>query len=462
MIRRIVSGGLSARLLLLTVLFVMLSEVLIYVPSIARYRQVYLQQRITEAHLATLTLHGRNGESLSLSQSHEQILLTHTGLLGVEVWRPPRSLLMLGRLVRADAMFDLRYSTPWQLIKEAFQAMAGGGHRVLRVVGHPDTAPEQIVEIFLPERDLVLGMLDYSRRILTLSVIISLLTASLVYASLQWLMVRSLRRVTSNLMAFREQPEDPASVIRISGRGDEIGIMESELARMQTQLRQALAQRSRMAALGAAVSRINHDLKSILSTVSVASDRLMRVDDPTVRRVAPLLVRSVEKAVHLCTLTQDLARGEEVVPRRQRFALRDLLDEVGEALQLDECAGVEWQNQVPPGLGIEADRERLFRVLLNLSRNATEAFAGRSGCIRSVARANAGLVEIEIDDNGPGIPAAVLEHLFEPFAGTGKYGGTGLGLATARDLARAHGGDLTLLQTGPGGTRFRVRIPGST
>ena len=66
---------------------------------------------------------------------------------------------------------------------------------------------------------------------------------------------------------------------------------------------------------------------------------------------------------------------------------------------------------------------------------------------------------IDVTDNGPGIAEPVQDKLFQPFATATREGGSGLGLTIARDLARAHGGDITLVETGPGGTRFRVDIP---
>jgi signal transduction histidine kinase len=303
-------------------------------------------------------------------------------------------------------------------------------------------------------------MLARGRQVLALSLFISLLTAVLVYASLQWLMVRPLHRITRSLMAFREAPDDPGRVIAPSGRGDELGVLEQELARMQTELLAALAQRSRLAALGKAVSKINHDFKSILSTVSIASERLARVDDPTVRRIAPLLVDSVERAVNLCTQTQDLARGDQAVPQRVRFKLRNLLEEVAQALKPEGATRVQWTIQVPASLEISADRERLYRVFSNLGRNAIEVLGGQ-GEIRVSASAAGEGVSIEFADTGSGVPESVRAHLFEPFIGSARPGGMGLGLATARDLVRAHGGDLSLLTTGSEGTCFRIDLPNS-
>ncbi len=449
--------SLSLRLLVLTVGFVMIIEVAIFVPSIARFRQVYLEDHIADAHLATLVLHGV--PSREIDPQLESALLAHAGLLGIELWEPPRAYLMLGRNPGADAKVDLRDETPWIRIREAFVTLAHGGKRVLSVVGPAPLQPSLMVEVYLDERALYRAMVHYSQRILALSAIISLFTAGLVYLSLQWIMVRALRRVTANLIAFRDAPEDRSRRIRPSRRRDEIGVLERELAEMQREVRESLARRTRLAALGTAVSKINHDLKSILSTVSLSSERLARADDPAVARVAQLLVNSVEKAVYLCTQTLDLARGEQAAPNRAIFLLANLLEEVGEAVRIASGHAVNWLIDVDEELTVDADRERLYRVFLNLGLNAAQASPG-DATIRIAARREAKSVVVSVADQGTGILEDARAHLFQPFAPSGRPGGSGLGLATARDLVRAHGGDLTLEYTGSHGTCFRVSLPG--
>jgi signal transduction histidine kinase len=121
---------------------------------------------------------------------------------------------------------------------------------------------------------------------------------------------------------------------------------------------------------------------------------------------------------------------------------------------------VAFVDQVPAEIQVDADPEQLFRILLNLLRNAGETVSGSErGEIRVTGSRNGPRVTIDIADNGPGVPERVRERLFQPFAGTARPGGSGLGLVIARDLARAHGGDVTLISTGPQGTVFRVEIP---
>src|SRR4029077_9312688 len=119
----------------------------------------------------------------------------------------------------------------------------------------------------------------------------------LVYLALHYLFVRPLRRITANMVAFRAQPENPASIIVPSGRGDEVGTAERELAAMQRDLATMLQQKNRLAALGLAGSKINHDLRNLLTTAQLFSDGLASLPDPRVQRFAPALMRALERAI---------------------------------------------------------------------------------------------------------------------------------------------------------------------
>jgi signal transduction histidine kinase len=449
--------GLSARLLVLTVAFVMLSEVLIYAPSIARFRVDWLQARIAAAHLSTLALEAT--PDLMVSQELKMELLAHAGAYGVVIDRPGvvrRLVLAKDMPPNADATYDLRDVSFVELIADAFLVLGHTENQVLRVLGPSPKDPGVVVEVLLDETPMRMAMLDYSKRILGLSLVISFLTAMLVFLSLQWLIVRPLRRVTENMMAFRDAPEDPASLVTPSRRHDEIGVVERELADMETGLRTALRQQARLAALGAAVTKINHDLRNILAAARLVSDRLADSNDPQVRKVAPMLLGSIDRAVALCSQTLDYARDDLPPPQRSRFKLAELVDEVGRVVSLLTDSRAIWENAADPGIEIDADRDQFFRILVNLGRNAAEAGA-KHVRIGALAAAS-GDSSIEVSDDGPGLPAKAREKLFQPFAGSARAGGTGLGLAIARELARAHGGELSLAATSPAGTVFRIDL----
>jgi signal transduction histidine kinase len=447
--------SLSARLLLLTIAFVLLGEVLIYVPSIARFRRAWLDERIAAAHLATLSLQAAGERGLETSLEAE--LLSHAGVLSVTL-REPAAELMLGKLPAVQKIVDLRAQSALAMIGEAFDTLWQGGGRTIRVIGPSPQRPSVLVDISLREAGLWTEMVSYSWRILTLSVAISLLTALLVYAALQLMIVRPLRRITESVIAFRRRPEDASAALPASDRGDEIGLVQMELRRMQEGLRAALAQKTRLAALGSAVSKINHDLRNLLANAMLLSDRLEQSQDPEVRHVTPRLVESMDRAARLCAETLNFARAEVVAPNKTRFALAPLLDEVGEAVLGPDQSGIHWRNEVRAEVMVYADRDQLFRVLMNLSRNAVQALA--DGGLISVGAWQAGNdLVIELADTGKGIPTAARAHLFEAFSGSARPGGTGLGLPIVREIMRAHGGDVELVQTGVEGTVFRLTLP---
>ena len=447
--------GLSAQLLLLTIAFVMVSEVLIYLPSIARFRHNYLEVRLTNAHLAIQALDAINASSAGPLLT--QRLLDHAEASAVVVRAPGRGTVMLmhDQVPMPDVTFDLREATWYGEIFEALRTLAADEMRTLRVIGSPARSPDVEVEILMRESALRRALIGYSQRILQLSVVISLVTGALVFLALRLMIVRPVRKLTDSIVAFRADPENPGSTVVVGTRGDEIGVATRELAGMQAGLVAALRQKAHLAAVGEAVGKINHDLRNILSTARLVSDRLTGSADPYVRRTAPILLGAIDRAVDLCSRTLDFMREEAPVPRRSRFVLRDLAEETIAGLA-PVAVGTRWVNDIDPVLQVTADREQLYRVLSNLARNAMEAGAGR---IALRAAQVEQVVAILVADDGPGIPAAARDGLFQPFAGSTRRGGTGLGLAIAREIMRAHGGDVTLQETGPGGTHFRIELP---
>ena len=448
---------LSGRLLLLTMLFVLIGEVVIYVPSIARFRLSFLEARLDAGHLATMAREA--SPDGMLSEDLEARLLARAMVEGVVLRRSEASMLMLSSRMppMIDATYDLRKETPFNLVVSAFRLMIGPAGAI-RVLGTARDAPGVVVEVVLKEAYLREQMFDFSRRIFTLSLVISLITATLVFLSLQWLMVRPMRAITLNLARFRREPENVTSVIASTDRSDEVGMVQQELSVMQRELRAALIQKARLAALGAAVSKINHDLRNSLASAMLVSDRLAQSDDPTVRKVTPRLIAAIDRAIALCANTLSFTQAPEPKLDFRQVALRPLIAELGDTVGLPVEGGIRWTNEVSDSLSVRADPTQLYRILLNLARNSVEAMNGQ-GELRVLAEPSEGGVAIDVIDTGPGLAPKALERLFQPFAGSAKPGGTGLGLAIARELARFHGGDIILVKSTPEGTRFRVWLP---
>jgi signal transduction histidine kinase len=249
-----------------------------------------------------------------------------------------------------------------------------------------------------------------------------------------------------------------------TSRHDEIGFVEHELAEMQRDLANTLQQKTRLATLGLAVSKINHDLRNLLASAQLFSDRLARLPDPQVQRFAPKLMRALERAIAFCQSTLSYGRAQEPPPDRRTIALLELVEDVRETLGLQPESRIGWITSIEHSLVVDADRDQLLRVLLNLARNAVQALESRApndparDQIRITGRREGAVVIIEVADTGPGFSDQARAHLFEAFQGSTRSGGTGLGLAIAAELVRAHGGEIILVD-GTIGAMFHLKIP---
>ena len=454
--------GLSAKLLLVTLAAVMAAEVFVFLPSVANFRKNWLMARLTAAQIASLA--GEVAGSSALPAKLRDELLITAQVRSVAVKRKDRRLLILQEDMPATIAghFDLASRSYWGLIVDAIDVFFHPGERIISVRGQPELGRGEFVEIVVSEAPLRAAMIDYGLNILGLSIIISGFAAVLVYIALNSFLVRPMTRMMRNMVHFGEDPEDATRIIRPSERRDEIGTAEAELAHMQGQLTQMLKQKARLAALGLAVSKVNHDLRNMLASAQLISDRFATIDDATVQRFAPKLINSLDRAIRLCTQTLRFGRAKEPPPERTTFALRDLVDEVGESLALPREGRVGWRVEIGRELELFGDRDQMFRVLANLVRNAAEAVAGAGdnepGEIAVKALRCEDGIEIEVHDTGPGVPQEAREHLFEAFQGSARQGGTGLGLVIAAELVQAHGGSLTLAGEGSG-TTFLITIP---
>jgi signal transduction histidine kinase len=456
--------GLSGKLLLLTLLFAMMAEVFIYVPSVANFRLNWLNDRLSAAYTAALVFETVPPDAVVPEKVAREILKSIGARAVALKLGQQRRLLAAGEMPAAiDLDIDVRSMTWHRAIIEAFATLFSSGHEVMRVVGAAPMGGE-FVEIVMNAAPLRKAMLEFSGRILILSLIISGITAMLVYISLHLLLVRPMRRMTENIVAFRSEPENPARIIAVSRRRDEIGTAERELAAMQSDLRGLLQEKNHLAALGLAVSKINHDLRNLLTSAQLFSERLAKLADPHVQRFAPQLMRALERAIAFCQSTLSYGRVQEQPPERRLLALEPLVDTVRETLGLDAASRVRWIAAIERGLMIDADPDQLFRILLNLTRNALAALESREvkdpgrDQIRITGRREGAVVIIEVADTGPGLSPQARAHLFEAFQGSTRTGSAGLGLAIAAELVRAHGGEIRLVE-GTIGATFRLTIP---
>ena len=453
-------NSLSGRFLILTTVFVMLAEVLIFVPSIARFREDFLLNRLERAQIASLALLPDD----MLADELEAELLANAGVYNVVLRRDEVRQLMLSSPIpdQVAKTYDLRGAGPWVLIRDAMIRFFTPENQVIRVIGQPVRDAGLLIEVTMDSAPLRMAMIDYGLRILGLSFVISIITAFFLFLAVRVVLVRPIKSVVGYMQRYARAPEDARGIISPQSKVTELREAEEALQMLQTDLTQALKQRERLAQLGGAVAKVSHDLRNILTSAQLFTDRIEASDDPLVRRMAPKLVNSITRAVSLCESTLAFGRAEEPAPTLTMVRLRDIAADVAssEALAVDGGC-IEIANDVPEDLVVRADPEQMFRVIMNLVRNARQALmtSGQPGKITISASEDQDAWVIEVRDTGPGLPPRAQENLFTPFQGGVRKGGSGLGLAISQELVRGHGGELVLTSTGPEGTVFEIRLP---
>ena len=466
MLRRIPwPTGLSARLLGLTALFVMFAELLILGPSLAGFHENWLIVRTRLAEEASVAVELAPPGAISQRKTAE--LLEGAGVVTVAVSShgTRRLLLAAPRMDKTPDLIDLRDRNALAKFAAPWWTLLSGDGRMLRIVARPQFRDGDFVEIVTPEAPLRRDLLAYLSTLLASSVFISLVSGLLVYVSLNAVLVRPMRRITLAMERFRARPEDPTARLKSSGRKDEIGRAESELDRMQEDLLAALRSRARLAALGEAVAKINHDLRNMLTSAQFVSERLAGSGDPKVTQALPRLERALDRAVRLASGVLAYGKSGEAAPEPVHQDLALVIQDAGEEAGL-EAGGVALHLTLDAGLRVYADADQLHRILVNLFRNARQAMevvadagASTKRDIYVTAEAGDGFTRIEVADTGPGLPERAKARLFQAFSGSQRPDGAGLGLAIARELAQGHGGDLSLIASNAAGARFELRLP---
>ena len=448
--------SLSIRLLLLTMSLVLVAEVLVLIPNIARDRGVILREKVLEAYIAALSAAAPT-EAPALAQRDE--LLRASGIEAIRMRDARGTTMVLAGDPSAKPVktFDLRAETAYQSLVRGIIAITATEDILVQIIADTPFKPDTEIEFVMHRLPLSQALRELDGPDAWMTLMVASMVGLVLYLALLHLLVRPMRRLTSSIAAFRTDPEHGvpfAARAAAPRRDDEISAVGRELAAMQRELRAALWRNNRLAALGTVVAKVSHDVRGILSPVLMQADRLCQHADPAVRNTGDSLVQAVDRAIDLVHRTLDFAREGPPPPLLTPIRLRALVAEAAESFRV--AVGMfEIDNFIPLDQEVEADRNQLFRVLVNLLRNAAEAGATR---VRVRVRADGDMLAIELADNGPGLPEVVRANLFRPFTSTQRKGGSGLGLVIARDLMLAHGGDIGLVDTGAGGTTFRLTL----
>jgi len=455
-------NSLSGRVLVLTVIFVMLAEVMIFVPSVANFREDFYRSHLERAQIASLTLLAND----MLDPALESELLTNAGVYNVVLHRDETRQLVLSSAIlgMVKETYDLRDASAITLIMDALQRIANPTDEVVRVIGKPVREGGLTIEVTMATSSLRAALIEYGLNILALSLVISVITASLLFLAMRRLVLTPIEKLVRSMQSYAAAPDDARQIIEPTTSVTELRQAETALHELQTDLTQSLKQRERLAQLGEAVAKISHDLRNILTTAQLFTDRIEISEDPAVRRLAPKLENSMRRAVSLCESTLSFGRAQEPTPMINRISLADIVHDIFEGERLaDHEHQLTYGEDVPAGMMINADAEQMFRILSNLVRNARQAIvaSGKPGEITVAAEDCESSWLIRVSDSGPGLPPKAQEHLFQPFQGNVRKGGAGLGLAIAQELVRGHGGKLSLEKTGEGGTSFVIELPRS-
>jgi signal transduction histidine kinase len=471
--------GLSGRLLWLTGLFILFLSAVIYVPSMATFRDNWLGERLSQARAAALILEKAPPDALPKVLVDELLSSMETTMIALRIDNVRRLLALSDMPPMADFEIDLRQRDVLMHLMSAFDTLVFGGARMIRVVGPPPRGGD-FVEIVISEAPLREAMLRFSGTMLAIALTLSTLTALLVFVTLNSLIVGPVKRLAAAVSRFRADPADSRALLPESRRQDEFGTLERAVSEMQQAVQQELRHRERLANLGLAVAKINHDLRNMLASAQLMADRLGALPDQNVQRFVPKLLSALDRAILFCQSTLAYGRAEEQPAQIVPVMLRPLVAEVAELMDLTPQTRPGLTLDIPVTFAVRADSEHLHRVMTNLIRNARAALEAMSpeapAAITVRAHAFEALARIDIEDTGPGIPLQVQERLFRAFSGSSRPGSTGLGLAIAQELMRGMGGTITLLNAGEGarhgeadvetgkaslatGTTFRLTLP---
>ncbi len=456
---------LSTKFLLLSVLCVLVAQVLIFVPSIASMRIRWLETEL--ASVAPVSLIIERNTTLDIPRHVQDMVLltTDTKAIIIRDGISSRILAMTEVPKQVTAEINLDNVNEADAIIGAFDTLFYGGNQYLKVYGTIGDRGE-ILEMIIVDDQLRKAMLAFSRNIALISLLISVLATGFIYLVINNMLVRPVTRMHRNMIDFTQAPDNPRMIITPDERDDELGIAQRQLAYLQSNLQRTFVERKHLADLGLAVSKINHDLRNILASAQLISDSLAEVQDPSVKRFAPRLLRALNRAIQYTETVIAYGRSQESASNIQLTNLSTLIEEIQETLHITSDTGIEFQNNVSDDFEIYVDGDQLYRVLHNLLKNSMQAITQmeQTGenttkriCINAIYDDKN--VQIDVQDTGPGLPKLARDYLFVAFRGSTRKDGTGLGLAIAHELVRAHGGSIKLIDDGEIGTHFRIILP---
>ena len=265
-------------------------------------RENYLGERLVAAETAAMMFGARPPAPLSDDLTNKILNAIDVKALTLSTPDGKVTLTRSDAPAKPDYIFDNTDPGLFEGIGAAVQALFAPTGSTLKVTG-TGALSSQRLDITIDQTSLTARLWRLSRNFFILSLIISAALMAALWAALWVMVIRPVRRLTSSIIAFGADPQDTRRVIMPSRRHDDIGRAEAALAEMQSSLAHELSQRKRLAELGMAVARINHDLRNMLAAAQLMSDRLATISDPLAQRLAPQLVATLDRAIEFCQST---------------------------------------------------------------------------------------------------------------------------------------------------------------
>jgi len=452
---------LRVKLLLLICICVILTEALVFIPSIANRQHRWFENQHRFAYALSLSV------SKSDEYGLEERALTNLELVELTIISPngaEKKIITEQPSVTIDKRVDLDKSTDLNYIVSSIRTLFIGGNRIIHIIGK---IGDDGTKLSLLTRDYSLreALFQFSERFFFSSLAIALIVATAIYLLVTEILLRPIYRIYSNMLDFVMAPDDPRAILVPQCRDDEIGLAERRIAAIESELQRSYTHQKHLADLGLAISKINHDMRNLLASAQLISDRLAAIDDPLIKRLTPKLLRTIDRAISYTRNILVYGRTQEQSPNCQQLHLKSLVDEMIDMLELGQYGNIRIDNKVADDFEIKADREQFHRIFTNLCRNAAQALASDTANnqdITHIITINAHYegeeAVIDVSDTGPGLPDRAREHLFQPFRGSVHGNGTGLGLAICHELIRAHNGTIRLIDEAVG-AHFEIRLP---
>ena len=489
---------LSGRLLLLTVLFVLLAEILIYIPSIARFRLDYLKMKLDQTWIVSAALVEQN-RSTELQEERErqindfqQMLLNYGGVTSTFIRTPDASILLPNSPpLNSESVrktYDLREPVIYQLIWDAVYVILNPNLEAIRIVGdlpgeisldetgrlittsldrtrqpnsRESTENEARFEVTLNSRDLRRSMIEYSLNILGLSIVISVVTASLVLLSIRLLIIWPIDRLVHNIKGFANSPGDRQNIIRLSATSIELREAENALKSMQEKLSDALLRNQRLANIGKTIAQTSHDIRGTIanaqSDFELAS---ISTSEKSVEEYLSNLEISIDQINKLSNDIDEYAKAGEL-----KFDDFNLADFISKTVTLHQNPNsyfkINYTQSIPKNITIKADKGKLGRVLDNLINNSKRSIKKREqpGEITISAKRDEESVKIHIGDNGPGLSKRQQDELRMFLKRDGTDNWHSMGMQIVKEFVHKHGGEIELIKSDAENTEFQISLP---